>query len=113
MQKLRAQTIENGGATINPMTCEAPTSGYMVGGIKELQVPHNSVDPFQDCFDEVLDMLFEAYKIGACVGTWVYEGTLYVDISRNIQDLEEAEKIGRVCGELAIYDVNTGRSLAL
>jgi hypothetical protein len=46
-------------------------------------------------------------------GGWLDDNTLYLDTSVNIEDLDEAMKLGRANNQLAIYDVKNQTSIRL
>ena len=101
-------TLKDGGLTIKPFTGEKPASGYMVAlqGF-ELQVP------VSEFFTGVVaDYIGEhAQKLMAnpslCLGTWVNEGTVYLDLSENIQSRDKALELGRERHQLAIFNLET------
>ena len=99
-------TLANGGLTIKPFQNEKPETGYMVAleGY-ELQVP---VSEFFTGI--VADYIGEhAQKLMAnpalCLGTWVNEGTVYLDLSENVASREKALELGRERGQLAIFNL--------
>ena len=101
-------TLANGGLTIKPFQNEKPETGYMVAleGY-ELQVP------VSEFFTGVVaDYLGEhAQKLmsnpALCLGTWVNEGTVYLDLSENIPNREQALELGKERGQLAIFNLET------
>ena len=42
-----------------------------------------------------------------CLGTWVNEGIVYLDLSENIQSRERALELGRERSQLAIFNLDT------
>ena len=101
-------TLANGGLTIKPFTGEKPSGGYMVAlqGY-ELQVP------VTEFFTGVVaDYIGEhAQKLMAnpalCLGTWLNEGTVYLDLSENVSNREKALELGRERHQLAIFSLDT------
>ena len=101
-------TLKDGGLTIKPFTGEKPSGGYMVAlqGY-ELQVP------VAEFFTGVVaDYLGEhAQKLmnnpALCLGTWVNEGTVYLDLSENIPNREQALELGKERNQLAIFNLET------
>ena len=101
-------TLANGGLTIKPFTGEKPASGYMVAleGY-ELQVP---VSEFFTGI--VADYLGEhAQKLmsnpALCLGTWLNEGIVYLDLSENVGSRERALELGRERHQLAVFNLET------
>lgn len=101
-------TLANGGLTIKPFQNEKPETGYMVAlqGY-ELQVP------VSEFFTGVVaDYIGEhAQKLMAnpslCLGTWINEGVVYLDLSENIASREKALELGRERHQLAIFNLET------
>ena len=101
-------TLANGGLTIKPFQNEKPETGYMVAleGY-ELQVP---VSEFFTGI--VADYIGEhAQKFvsnpALCLGTWVNEGIVYLDLSENVPNREQALELGRERHQLAIFNLET------
>ena len=101
-------TLKDGGLTIKPFTGEKPSGGYMVAlqGY-ELQVP---VTEFFTGI--VADYIGEhAQKLMAnpslCLGTWVNEGIVYLDLSENVGSREQALALGKERNQLAIFNLET------
>ena len=99
-------TLKDGGLTIKPFQNEKPETGYMVAleGY-ELQVP------LTEFFTGVVaDYIGQhAQKLmsnpGLCLGTWVNEGIVYLDLSENISSKEQALALGKERGQLAIFNL--------
>ena len=101
-------TLKDGGLTIKPFTGEKPSGGYMVAleGY-ELKVP---VTEFFTGI--VADYLGEhAQKLmnnpALCLGTWVNEGAVYLDLSENVASRDKALELGKERGQLAIFNIET------
>lgn len=101
-------TLANGGLTVKPFTGEKPASGYMVAleGY-ELQVPVSEF--FTGIVADYIGQ--HAQKLMAnpslCLGTWVNEGVVYLDLSENIQSRDKALELGRERSQLAIFNLET------
>jgi hypothetical protein len=97
-------TINNGGSSTN-LDGEHPTSGYMVA------LPNCELIVKPDWFNVgtikqyILDYQDEFFNEQVYLGTWLDANTIYLDVSVNVQNLEDAVKLGHEYGQLAIYDV--------
>lgn len=110
--ELKQMVKDNGGFSINPLG-ECAKTGYMVS-VKDLyKIDLDLID--QDDVNFASDI---AREIGGYIGGWLDTQSdspfnFYMDISINIQDKEQALKIARENGQLAIYDVLNGESIYL
>lgn len=99
-------TLKDGGLTVKPFTGEKPASGYMVAlqGY-ELKVPVSEF--FTGVVADYIGQ--HAQKLMAnpalCVGTWLNEGSVYLDLSENIPNREQALELGKERGQLAIFNL--------
>ena len=101
-------TLANGGLTIKPFTGEKPSGGYMVAlqGY-ELQVPLSEffTGVVADYIGEHAQKLMDNPSL--CVGTWVNEGSVYLDLSENVPSLDKALELGRERNQLAVFNLST------
>ena len=101
-------TLKNGGLTIKPFTGEKPDSGYMVAleGF-ELKVPVAEffTGVVADYIGEHAKALMDNSSL--CLGTWVNEGTVYLDLSENVPNREKALELGRERNQLAVFNLET------
>ena len=101
-------TLANGGLTIKPFTGEKPSGGYMVAlqGF-ELQVPVSEffTGIVADYIGEHAQKLMSNPAL--CLGTWINEGIVYLDLSENIKSREQALELGKERGQLAIFNLET------
>lgn len=106
--RVRAQ----GGFTLNERL-QSPTAGYMVS-IKgaEVQIPNVA-----EMSDDEIQRMCESFHIEVprdiYFGAWVDGGTLYLDHSINIQDLDVAIAFGKANDQLAIWDISNSNSIQL
>jgi hypothetical protein len=126
-------TLKLGGGTFpfrNPLL--TPRSGYAVSTHKELELkvrllPQNCITRIQPL--RTLVALVNAKRIarairaftlvnvdvlrapGRCLGTWIDKGILYVDTSVVVQSLDEALAIARANNQLAVFDIQKGKSV--
>lgn len=94
--------MKNGGATFTSTLEHANLKkGYMVS------LPdHEQVVSLETAHTTDLDKFTSLAKsLNGFVGTWLSKGKVYLDISVNILDLEEALRLGKEWKQLAIYDI--------
>jgi hypothetical protein len=115
-----ASTIENGGATMNPVTGDVPTSGYVVSMagneqtyklfgndvVKEILVS-GAVDLYVKDNDDVLSLP------GMYLGSWIDDGMLYLDISRVYESEHDALREAVTNGQKAYYDLDNAKTIEL
>lgn len=104
------QTIEQGGGTFNPVTL-APvtlTSGYAVAvAALGAKVP---VERFTA--NAVAAYVRSVGSTGGTyLGTWLDNGTVYLDTVFVTDDYDRAMRVATESGELAIYDFATGQEV--
>ena len=101
-------TLKDGGLTIKPFTGEKPAAGYMVAlqGF-ELKVPVTEffTGVVADYIGQYAQELMSNPSL--CLGTWVNEGTVYLDLSENIASRDKALELGRERHQLAIFNLET------
>lgn len=105
-------TMRDGGCTVDAKTFESASkdSGYFVGGV----IPEAVVEATGDAAKSFMEAVGVALTKGVeYLGTWVHEDRIYVDGSQWIADLDEAVKLGRERGELAIWDSGKGEEITL
>ncbi|MES9589935.1 hypothetical protein ABWK57_13900 [Streptomyces sp. NPDC094045] len=94
-----------GGITYRPDVV-APTTGYMVslaGSERMMHVDRFSVAAYEQY---LTDYRIRVRSTNALFyGAWVDGGYVYLDLSINVQSLEEAKGLGHMESQLAIFDV--------
>ena len=105
-QRLLDGARRDGGATLDPSTGVAPADGYMVGIAGRGTVLHD-LGSTATAAAWVARTLTELAP-GECLGSWLDDGLIYLDVSVNVDDLETAATLARETGELAIWDVTAG-----
>ena len=101
-------TLANGGLTIKPFTGEKPQTGYMVAlQGHELKVPVTEffTGLVADYIGEHAQKLMDNPRL--CLGTWVNEGAVYLDLSENVGSREKALELGRERNQIAIFNLET------
>lgn len=105
-------TIVNGGASYNVVTGELnPKVGYMVAisgheriiesVTNEKQLQYIIADYLKDKAIILLSGITDNNKF---IGTWVNDGKLYLDVSVNVSDRDEAIALAKAGNQLAIWD---------
>lgn len=95
---------------------EAPKTGYMVGGYANALEFNRQTDFEFLLTDRYLtehSNLLQSGEYFAGIWTDSDTGRVYVDISRNVQDLAEALAVADNFGEIAIWDVENNREIRL
>jgi hypothetical protein len=110
-QQVLADLAENGGGTYNQrdLTPFSPIAGYAVaiGG---------AVMPAKDVTADSIIWTCRAVAgeyMTDLVGTWLNEGSVYIDAVRHIRNRETAIRLGQEAGQLAIYDFGAKESIDL
>ncbi|MEV0445705.1 hypothetical protein AB0I84_17685 [Streptomyces spectabilis] len=104
--------IEGGGLTFSP-NLPTPTGGYMVSiAGSERTIPVESFGP-NSLAAYVADYWPRAVGENLYYGAWVDGDLVYLDLSVNVESREEAEAMGRLESQLAIYDVLNGDVISL
>jgi hypothetical protein len=104
-----------GGFSYNVNTGESnPTTGYMVSvaGCEEQFFYDNDFDN-KDLKHYFFRNSEKLSSQEAFLGGWLNENRVYLDVSINIQDLEEAILYGIIGGQKAIWDCVNSREIVL
>lgn len=118
MNKWLANTIANGGNTamfartntggaVCISDCSSYTSGYQVSIRDVFTCQEDEAEDISSVFlVSIIEDYFKDYPTEevAYLGTWVKDGTIYVDVSTRIDDLLEAIKVGANLKQQAIWD---------
>lgn len=111
-QRIYLDTINNGGSSYN-LKGDKPESGYMVALMgRELTVKPD----WFNCLtvNQYINNNLDALENTDCyVGAWLDTdtNTIYLDVSINVIDLEDATTIGKQSGQTAVYDVLNKRTI--
>lgn len=84
---------------------EVPKDGYMVGGLVPALIVSEEFITVDDIKGFIEFHWFRLHNANTYFGVWTYEGNVYVDISRKIDQREEAMRQARNRNEIAVYDV--------
>ena len=104
LEKIYAETMINGGYSVNILNNQVPESGFMVSLPKtELKVSVERFNP--QILRNYVNFTPELNDPKMYLGTWIEEDEVYIDTSENIADKETAIRKGIEQGQLAIYDV--------
>ncbi len=109
-------TRTTGGATIRPADGSIPTRGYAValpGAEESCPLPADELTT-AELIGSYVDRHAETLApSGRHLGTWVDDGTLYVDTVEIIPDRHAAELAGLAADQLAIFDLGTATEIRL
>lgn len=112
-----AHDIVNGtltGFTVGEHDQQIPTSGWSVGGdpdCPEVRVANVASAPV-----DLVSGLMATYSIATgenWMGGWVHEGDLYLDAPTIVIERADALRLAGERGELAIFDLESGREVLL
>jgi len=93
-------------------------SGYMVsvwGYEHQITLPdcmfpqkdvtlHSAVGQYMQYINHAFSHTHGDSDLTSYIGTWVDEGVMYLDVSRNVDTLSRAERLAQYNRQLAIYD---------
>ena len=105
------RTAQNGGHSVSLTSGRSPSAGYMVA-----QKDGSHIIPGKDFFGENGHRIPERlragppcrfHRRGAHLGSWHDQdsGNVFLDISHNVQDRNEAEKMAREHDQIAMWDL--------
>lgn len=108
IDKIKKYIDQNGGATMSPdLNIVSLKAGFVV-----------SLNGFETKARRITKKLLKkyqklAYMHGAYIGAWVDNNTIYLDLSINILDMQQAINEGVKNKQLAIFDIENKTSLYL
>ena len=106
------ETLKNNGASYN-LDNVAPTKGFMVATFgNELVI--NQKDFTKEILKNFIESKLELLQNkNYCVGTWMDDGKVYLDISENIKNKNKAIFKGKINKQIAIFDLSSFESVYL
>ena len=115
-----ASTIENGGSTMNPVTGDVPTSGYVVsmaGNEQTYKLFGNDVVK-EILISGAVDLYLKENVVELSnpenyLGSWIDDGMLYLDISRVYESEHDALREAVTNGQKAYYDLDNAKTIEL
>lgn len=114
MDTVIEHTNLNGGASINVTTGTTPNSGYMVSRagsevVIDGELTRDGLEQFTQAYHEELD------NPDTYLGVWEDDetGLVYLDISDNLDNLDNAMALGVERDQLAIYAVDSGETIRM
>jgi hypothetical protein len=104
LKKIKA-IVEKGGATLDAKTFDDAkvSNGYMVG------IKGDVIDVNGAFYD--IKAITSSYMLSHIasekdyIGYWVNDNNLYIDLSQNVLDLDDAITLGKANNQKAIWDV--------
>ncbi len=106
------KAVKGGGFTFHDAVGDAPSSGYMVSVAKstEQKVPVSELDS-RRVADYMAIHQQELKDPSNFLGAWVNRGMVYLDVSRHVDDRDEALRLAKEHQQLAIYDLGSGQEI--
>lgn len=104
-------TLRQGGGTFDSTgAAVTPESGYAVGTIRGtyMAITPSSSSLAYGAFSSLIRLYKAEY-----FGTWYHNGLIYIDPVAILDDRKEAEALGRLNGQKAIYDFASQREIRL
>lgn len=115
-------TLENGGVTVDVSSGDCPTRGYAVGGQAVSRAYDLGRVRGRDLAQRIKsyhDRHPELFIGDRYLGTWTTRTpaggpeTVYLDVVRVVDDLDEAVSEARLRGEIAVYDLSAEREIRI
>lgn len=108
--KLIDVLFTNGGFSINILSGLSPESGYMVS-LRD----NEEIIPCHEVNSDTIPGYLARHSLpnDAYLGGWIDADNVYLDISVNIPNIEDALNLARDNSQLAIYDLSNGESIYL
>ncbi len=100
------------GFSVQLVSGDVPTTGYMValsGHEERVPVEAFTLDRLIRYVKAHFDALMEDNMF---LGAWANEGHVYLDVSERIADRELAVEVGKLRGQLAIWDVVSSQEIS-
>lgn len=108
------QTLQERGGTFSPNGGHCPyISGYMIAlqGYQTILPISDFTAREVESYLSLARKLAKKMKVQVFVGTWVFQGKIYLDISVHSFYLENALSFARDNGQTAIYDLSAKREI--
>lgn len=113
IEDIVSKTLKNGGTTTSILTGEMnPKTGFMCS-LKDcaiINIAQFNTSSIEEIIRDNKKLLLEE---NIYLGTWVNEGMIYIDISENITNIEEARAVGITRKQLAIFDCSKKEVITL
>ena len=111
-REILEEAIKNGGATLHAKSMKSANykTGYMVSVMDFKTIVLNYE---QDILEALEEAQVKALALNTCVGLWIDEGKIYIDFSKNFEELEEALEFAKANKQLAIWDIANNSSIYL
>jgi len=111
-KELLDKIFTDGGFSVQVASGSIPSSGYMVS-IQGCEEVYHTEDVTDDTIPGYITRIKELLLPGAYLGAWLDGSKVYLDVSINVDDLQDALDLARENSQLAIYDLATGDSIYL
>ena len=103
-RKIVETTLNNGGYSFKEYH-----DGYMVslaGSESKISIKDNSIS-------NIVNRIVEFFDDYGTVNTWLDNETIYLDVSVNIENIQEALTFAKQNKQLAIYDCKNGQAISI
>lgn len=112
--KIIKETLKNNGGSFNvsKSKIKKPLKGFMCS-IKDLLIVDKkdfNVKLIKSLVKNNFSLLKNSKNY---LGTWIDEGKVYIDISSNFKDRNEALQVAEKSNQIEIYDINNNTSIYL
>lgn len=113
------KAVECGGFTYRIKDGAYPTTGFVVsvaGPERKLAgISSTAIDAFVRDNRQTFEAANIVFRGGACLGAWWNKGDArwYLDLSIVVPTLDEALALGRLNGQLAVFNLDDGQSVAI
>ena len=111
-KELLNKIFTDGGFSVQVASGSIPSSGYMVS-IQGCEEVYYTEDITNDTIPGYITRKKELLLPGAYFGAWLDGSKVYLDVSINVESLEDALNLARNNSQLAIYDLGSGESIYL
>lgn len=97
------------GFSINAITGQSPKSGFMVA----VEGYEHKVTNTGEIAEYIEKHYTKALRGNLFIGGWHFNGSLYLDLSRNIIDVRDAVERGILNHQKAIFDIKKKKNIEL
>lgn len=101
----------NGDLSLDLNSETSPTTGYMVSLPNAERRISLANFGYADLASYVNYNAKELFQGNALLGAWIDNGTVYLDLSINVPDLDNTMLLAQKYNQLAIYDVSNGKTI--
>ena len=111
-KELLNKIFTDGGFSVQVASGSIPSSGYMVS-LQGCEEVYHTEDITDDTIPGYITRIKELLLPGAYFGAWLDGSKVYLDVSINLDNLQDALDLARNNSQLAIYNLEDGDSIYL